>query len=126
MSTKRYTEQHEWVEVSGDTATAGITIYAAEQLGDIVYVELPEPGKVIGQSEEIAVVESVKAASEVYAPVSGEVIEVNDALVDEPEKVNHAAEATGWFVKLRLSDEKELAKLMDEDGYKIFVEGLAS
>ncbi len=126
MSTKRYTEQHEWVEVSGDTATAGITIYAAEQLGDIVYVELPEPGKVIGQSEEIAVVESVKAASEVYAPVSGEVIEVNDALVDEPEKVNHAAEAAGWFVKLRLSDEKELAKLMDEDGYKIFVEGLAS
>lgn len=126
MGAKRYTEQHEWVDVDGDTATAGITIYAAEQLGDIVYVELPELGKVIGQSEEIAVVESVKAASEVYAPVSGEVIEVNDVLIDEPEQVNHAAEANGWFVKLRLSDERELANLMDEDTYKTFVERLAS
>ncbi len=125
MSNKKYTEQHEWVEVEGDTAIIGISTYSAEQLGDIVYVELPEIGKSVGQAEELAVVESVKAASEVYAPVGGEVIEVNDALTGAPEKVSEAAEQDGWFVKLRLSDEAELAKLMDESGYKSFVEGLA-
>ncbi len=124
MSEKKYTDQHEWVEVDSDIATIGISSYAAEQLGDIVYVELPELGKTVGQAEEVAVVESVKAASEVYAPVGGEVIEVNDALSSAPEKVNEGAEQDGWFVKLKLSDASELAKLMDDSSYKTFMEGL--
>lgn len=125
MSEIRYTDQHEWVRVDGDVATVGITDYAQEQLGDVVYVELPEVGKAIAAGDEAAVVESVKAASEVYAPVSGEVVEVNSDLEGAPGGVNEDAMGKGWFVKLKLSDKSELSKLMDEDAYKSFVEGLA-
>lgn len=125
MSDIRFTDQHEWVRVDGDTATIGITDYAQEQLGDVVYVELPEVGKTLAAGDEAAVVESVKAASEVYAPVSGEVIEVNADLEGAPGGVNEDAMGRGWFVKLKLSDADELSKLMDEDAYKAFLEGLA-
>ena len=125
MSEIRFTDQHEWVRVDGDTATIGITDYAQEQLGDVVYVELPEVGKALAAGDEAAVVESVKAASEVYAPVSGEIVEVNGDLEGAPGGVNEDAMGRGWFVKMKLSDSGELAKLMDEDAYKAFVEGLA-
>ncbi|MES1989744.1 MAG: glycine cleavage system protein GcvH [Pseudomonadota bacterium] len=125
MSEIRFTDQHEWVRVEGDTATIGITDYAQEQLGDVVYVELPEVGKTVAAGDEAAVVESVKAASEVYAPVSGEVVEVNADLEGQPGGVNEDAMGRGWFVKLKLADKNEFAKLMDEDAYKAFVEGLA-
>lgn len=125
MSEIRFTDQHEWVRVEGDTATIGITDYAQEQLGDVVYVELPEVGKSVTAGDEAAVVESVKAASEVYAPVSGEVVEVNGDLEGAPGGVNEDAMGRGWFVKLKLSDTSELSKLMDEDAYKTFLEGLA-
>ena len=125
MSEIRFTDQHEWVRVEGDTATIGITDYAQEQLGDVVYVELPEVGKTMAAGDEAAVVESVKAASEVYAPVSGEVVEVNADLEGQPGGVNEDAMGRGWFVKLKLADKSEFAKLMDEDAYKAFVEGLA-
>lgn len=125
MSTKRYTEQHEWVAVDGDQGTVGITPYAAEQLGDVVFVELPSVGKTVKQAEEMAVVESVKAASEVYAPVSGEVTEINEALPDDPAKINEDPAGNGWFVKLKLSDAAELDKLMDEAAYKTYTEGLS-
>ncbi|MGB5950048.1 MAG: glycine cleavage system protein GcvH [Parvibaculum sp.] len=125
MSEIRFTDQHEWVRVDGDIATIGITDYAQEQLGDVVYVELPEVGKSIAQGDEAAVVESVKAASEVYAPVSGEIVEVNAELEAAPGGVNEDAMGKGWFVKLRLADKAEFEKLMDEDAYKSFIEGLA-
>jgi glycine cleavage system H protein len=125
MSEIRFTDQHEWVRVEGGVATIGITDYAQEQLGDVVYVELPEVGKTIAQGEEVAVVESVKAASEVYAPVSGEVAEVNGDLEGAPGGINEDAMGKGWFVKLKLTDPSELSKLMDEDAYKNFIEGLA-
>tara|TARA_R110000868_G_scaffold202801_1_gene450603 strand:+ start:14167 stop:14544 length:378 start_codon:yes stop_codon:yes gene_type:complete len=125
MSEIRFTDQHEWVRVEGNTATIGITDYAQEQLGDVVYVELPEIGKAMAAGDEAAVVESVKAASEVYAPVSGEVVEVNADLEGAPGGVNEDAMGRGWFVKIKLSDTSELAKLMDEDAYKAFLEGLA-
>ncbi len=125
MSEIRFTDQHEWVRVDGDVATIGITDYAQEQLGDVVYVELPEVGKSVAAGDEAAVVESVKAASEVYAPVSGEVVEVNADLEGAPGGVNEDAMGKGWFVKVKLSDRSELAKLMDEDAYKSFVDGLA-
>lgn len=125
MSELRFTDQHEWVRVEGNTATIGITDYAQEQLGDVVYVELPEVGKAMAAGDEAAVVESVKAASEVYAPVSGEVVEVNADLEGAPGGVNEDAMGRGWFVKIKLSDASELAKLMDEDAYKTFLEGLA-
>jgi len=123
MST-RYTEDHEWVRVDGDVALIGISKYAAEQLGDVVFVELPDAGKSLDKGGEIAVVESVKAASEVYAPVGGEVVEANGALGDKPETVNEDAEGAGWFVKLKLSDVSQLEALMDADAYAKFVEGL--
>ena len=119
-----YTDEHEWVEVEGDTATVGITDYAQEQLGDIVFVETPEVGTELGQGDDAAVVESVKAASDVYAAVSGEVIEVNEMLEDEPGLVNSSAEEDGWFFRLTLSDKDELDDLMDEKAYKAFVEDL--
>jgi glycine cleavage system H protein len=119
--TVRYTKDHEWVKVDGDIATVGITSYAAEQLGDVVYVELPEVGKTLAKGSEAAVVESVKAASEVYAPVSGEVTETNTALDGAPATVNEGAETSGWFLKLRLSDTSELDALMDEAAYRDFV-----
>jgi len=124
MSDIRFTDQHEWVRVDGDIATIGITDYAQEQLGDVVYVELPEVGKTIEAGDEAAVVESVKAASEVYTPVSGEVIDVNGDIETTPAGVNEDAMGDGWFVKLRMSDPSELEKLMDETAYKEFVESL--
>ena len=119
-----YTDEHEWVDVEGDTATVGITDYAQEQLGDIVFVEVPEVGTELEQGDDAAVVESVKAASDVYAAVSGEVIEVNEALEDEPGLVNSSAEEDGWFFRITLSDKDELGDLMDEKAYKAFVDDL--
>lgn len=124
MSNLKYTEQHEWVRVEGEVATVGISAYASEQLGDVVYVELPESGRQVEQSGEIAVVESVKAASEVYAPVAGEVIEVNVALEDDPAIVNSDPTGKGWFVKLKLKDPEELGTLMDAEAYASYIEGL--
>ncbi|HXS06358.1 MAG TPA: glycine cleavage system protein GcvH [Rhizomicrobium sp.] len=121
MSEVRFTDQHEWVRLDGDEATVGITRHAAEQLGDVVFVELPAAGRKVGAGAEAAVVESVKAASEVYAPVSGEVTAANDALVAEPAKVNEDPEGAGWFFKLKLSDKAEFAKLMDAAAYQEFV-----
>ena len=115
-----YTEEHEWIRVEGDTATVGITSFAQGQLGDIVFVEVPEAGRQLTQGKEAAVVESVKAASDVYAPVSGEVTEGNQALVDDPALVNSDAEGAGWFFKLRLSDQGQLSGLMDANAYKAF------
>ena len=122
MSALRYTKDHEWVRIDGDLAVVGITDYAQSQLGDVVYVELPEIGRRVEQGEEAAVVESVKAASEVYAPVSGEVVEVNEALAADPARVNADPIGEGWFIKLRLDDPKQLDSLMDEEAYKRFVE----
>src|SRR5579871_1808245 len=117
MSETRYTDQHEWVRLEGDMATIGITKFATGQLGDVVYVELPEIGRKVGQGGEIAVVESVKAASEVYAPVGGEVTSSNPELTGDPAKVNADPEGEGWFFKLKLSDKNEFAKLMSAAQY---------
>jgi glycine cleavage system H protein len=125
MAETRYTQQHEWVRIDGGVATVGITKYASEQLGDVVYVELPQIGKQVKQSREAAVVESVKAASEVYAPVSGEVVAVNEALTADPAQVNADPAGEGWFLKLKVSNQGEFAKLMDEKAYAEFVKGLA-
>ena len=124
MSEVRYSQEHEWVKLEGDTATIGITHYAQEQLGDVVFVELPEVGKKIEKGKELATVESVKAASEVYAPVSGEVVEVNNTLTETPATVNEDALGKGWFAKLKVLDKGQFAALMDEAAYKKFVEGL--
>ena len=115
-----FTEEHEWISIDGDTATVGITDFAQGQLGDIVFVEVPEAGKQVSKGGDAAVVESVKAASDVYAPVSGEVIEGNQALADDPSLVNSDPEGEGWFFKLRLSDPAQLEGLMDADAYKAF------
>jgi len=122
--TKRFTEDHEWLDIQGDVATVGITTFAQSQLGDVVFVELPETGAQVAKGKEAAVVESVKAASEVYAPVTGEVVEVNTALPDAPDTVNSDPEGSGWFMKIRFSDEAEVASLMDEAAYKAFVDAL--
>ena len=122
--TIRYTKEHEWVLVDGDTATVGISPYAQEQLGDVVFVELPEIGKKLDKGKEMAVVESVKAASEVYAPIGGEVLEVNNALTDAPATVNEDALGKGWFAKIKLANKGELDGLMDEAAYKAYVDGL--
>jgi len=115
-----YTEEHEWIRVDGDTATVGITDFAQGQLGDIVFVDLPEAGRQVTKGGEAAVVESVKAASDVYAPVSGEVVEANQALTDDPSLVNSDPEGEGWFFRLRLSDTSQLEGLMDAEAYKSF------
>ena len=125
MATKRYTKDHEWISLEGDLGTVGISQYAQEQLGDVVYVELPTVGKQVAKGAEAAVVESVKAASEVYAPVGGEVVAVNDALGETPATVNEDAEGQGWFLKLKVSDAKELDSLMSEDDYKAFLATLS-
>jgi len=122
MSLLRYTKDHEWVRLDGDIAVVGITDYAQSQLGDVVYVELPEIGRQVEQGKEAAVVESVKAASELYAPVSGQVAEVNETLAADPAKVNADPMGEGWFLKLRLAHPRELDGLLDEDAYKRFVE----
>lgn len=119
-----FTKDHEWIEVDGTTATVGITDYAQGQLGDVVFVELPEPGREVTAGGEAAVVESVKAASEVYAPVSGTVIEANGALSEDPSLVNSAPEEGGWFFRLRLSNPAELDALMDARAYQDFVSRL--
>ena len=124
MSETRYTDQHEWVQLDGGNATVGITKFAAEQLGDVVFVEVPDAGRRVNAGGEAAVVESVKAASEVYAPVGGEVTEGNAALADDPAKVNADPEGDGWFFKLKLADKAEFAKLMTADQYAEFVKGL--
>lgn len=121
MSEKRYSEDHEWVQIDGDVAVVGISNHAQEQLGDIVFVELPDVGKTLEKGKDAAVVESVKAASEIYSPADGEVVEVNEALNDEPAKVNSAPEGDGWFFKMKLSDPSQLDSLMDEAAYKAFV-----
>jgi glycine cleavage system H protein len=124
MSDTKFSEDHEWIGVEGGIATVGITNYAQEQLGDVVFVELPEAGKSLAKGDEVAVVESVKAASEIYAPISGEVTEANQALAEEPSQVNGDPEGEGWFFKMKISDPSELDGLMDEAAYKSFVEGL--
>lgn len=124
MSETRFTDQHEWVRVDGEFATVGITKFAAAQLGDIVYVELPESGRKVGQGGEIAVVESVKAASEVYAPIGGEVSESNAALSGDPAKINTDPEGEGWFFRMRVIDASELTKLMTEAQYSEFLKTL--
>ncbi|WP_375271685.1 glycine cleavage system protein GcvH [Sphingomonas sp.] len=119
-----FTQDHEWIEVDGDTGTVGISDYAQSQLGDIVFVEVPEEGKSLSKGDDAAVVESVKAASDVYAPVSGTVVEGNAALADDSSLVNSDPEGEGWFFKITLSDASELDQLMDENAYAAFVEKL--
>ena len=119
-----YTREHEWVRLDGDTATVGITDYAQGQLGDVVFVEVPEAGKALKQGGEAAVVESVKAASDVYSPVGGEVIEGNQALVDDPALVNSDPEGEGWFFRIRLADNHEVNDLMSAEQYREYCEGL--
>lgn len=124
MATVKYTDDHEWISVDGEEATVGITDYAQEQLGDVVFVELPDVGKTVGKSDEAAVVESVKAAGEVYAPVGGEITAVNEDLNDTPGAINEDPTGKGWLFKLKINDEAELEDLMDEAAYKDYVEGL--
>ena len=119
-----YTKEHEWIQVEGDSATVGITDYAQSQLGDVVFVEVPEAGRQLSKGGEAAVVESVKAASDVYAPVSGEVIEGNQALVDQPDLVNTDPEGAGWFFRIRLAGTAELDGLMDQSAYRAFCDSL--
>ncbi|MEE2980795.1 MAG: glycine cleavage system protein GcvH [Pseudomonadota bacterium] len=124
MSNLRYTKAHEWVRMEGDVAVVGISDYAQEQLGDVVFVELPDVGASFAQSGQAAVIESVKAASEIYAPVSGEVTEVNSALDDAPETVNGDPTGGGWLFKMKASDATELDAMMDEAAYQAYVDGL--
>ncbi len=121
MAEVKYTEDHEWISIEGDVGTVGITDFAQEQLGDIVFIELPEAGTELGTGDQAGVVESVKAASEIYAPVAGEIVEANDVLADAPDTVNAAAESGGWFFKIKLVDMSELDGLMDEAAYKAFI-----
>lgn len=121
MSNTKYSEDHEWISIDGDVVTIGITDHAQEQLGDVVFVELPDVGSEISKGDDAGVIESVKAASELVSPVSGEVVETNGALEEEPGKVNEDAETTAWFIKVKLSDTSELDDLMDADAYKNFI-----
>ncbi len=116
----KFSEDHEWISLDGDVGTIGITEHAQEQLGDIVYVELPDIGRTLSKGDDAGVVESVKAASEIYAPVSGEIVEVNDALSETPGLANEDPQGVGWFFKIKLSDPSELDSLMDEAAYKAF------
>ena len=120
----RFTKDHEWVEVDGDVATVGITAYAAEQLGDVVFVETPEIGKTLKSGDSLAVVESVKAASDVYAPVSGEVVGANADLSNTPETVNQSPEGDGWFAKVKLANPAEVDALMDRHAYEEYLQTL--
>ena len=121
MADVKYSEEHEWVSVDGDVATIGITTHAAKQLGDIVYVELPEVGREVTANESIAVVESVKAASDVYAPISGEIIEANGDLDGKPEMVNETPESEAWFFKIKLTDKSELDNLLEKSEYAALI-----
>jgi len=124
MASIRYTEEHEWLRVDNDVATVGISDHAQQQLGEIVFVDLPDVGKTLSKNDDMAVVESVKAASDVYAPLSGEVVEINETLADQPGQVNDSAEDKGWFCKIKVSDPSELNDLMDAEAYKSFLETL--
>jgi glycine cleavage system H protein len=124
MASVKYSQEHEWISVEGDTGTIGITQYAQEQLGDVVFVDVPKAGRKVAKGESCAVVESVKAASDIYAPVSGEVTEANAALADSPGDVNAEPMGKGWFFKLKLSDKSELDSLMDQAAYEAFVKTL--
>ena len=124
MSEERFAEEHEWIRVDGDIATVGITDFAQKALGDVVYVELPEVGLVLAKDDDAAVVESVKAASEVFTPVSGEIVEVNERLNDDPALVNGDPEVDGWFFKVKLNDPSELDDLMTREEYQSFIEDL--
>ena len=124
MAEVRYSNEHEWIRVEGDVGTVGITNYAQEQLGDVVFVDVPQVGRKVAKGESIAVVESVKAASDIFAPASGEVVEANAALAEAPGNVNAEPMGKGWFFKLRLSNKGELTGLMDETAYAAFVKGL--
>ncbi|MBM3650756.1 MAG: glycine cleavage system protein GcvH [Alphaproteobacteria bacterium] len=124
MADTKYTQEHEWIRVEGDVGTIGITQYAQEQLGDVVFVEVPQAGRTVAKGEACAVVESVKAASDIYAPVSGEVTEANAALADSPGDVNAEPMGKGWFFKIKLADKAELAGLMDDKAYDAFVKSL--
>jgi glycine cleavage system H protein len=124
MADIKYTEEHEWIRVEGDVGTIGITQYAQEQLGDVVFVDVPQAGRKVAKGEACAVVESVKAASDIYSPVSGEVVEANAALADSPGDVNAEPMGKGWFFKLKFADKGELSGLMDEAAYNDFVKGL--
>jgi len=116
--TTYYTEDHEWLDVDGDVATLGITEHAAEQLGEVVFVELKDVGDTFAKGDEVGVVESVKAASEIYAPVDFEILEANDSLADTPAEVNESPESDAWFYRIRITDESQLSELMDETAYK--------
>jgi len=124
MADVKYTNEHEWIRVEGDVGTIGITNYAQEQLGDVVFVDVPQVGRRVTKGESIAVVESVKAASDIFAPVSGEIVEANGALTDSPGDINAEPMGKGWFFRIRLSNKSELDGLMDEAGYNTFVKGL--
>jgi glycine cleavage system H protein len=124
MANVRYTKEHEWVRLEGGVAVVGITEHAQEALGDVVFVELPEAGREVDDGEAIAVVESVKAASDVYAPLAGTITEPNQAIVDDPALVNRAATGDGWFFKMTLADQSAFDALLDEAAYKAFVESL--
>ncbi len=125
MATIKFSKDHEWISVEGDTGTVGITDYAQGSLGDIVFVEVPEVGATFSKGDDAAVVESVKAASELYAPVSGQVTETNNALADDPAIVNSSPTDEGWFFKIKLSDPSELDELMDKSDYNDFIETLS-
>ncbi|KRS11487.1 glycine cleavage system protein H [Roseovarius atlanticus] len=118
----KYTEEHEWLDQDGDIVTVGITSHAAEQLGDIVFVELPEVGAEVTKDDEIVVIESVKAASDILAPLDGEIVEVNEVLADTPSKVNEDPEGDGWFFKIKPSDTSPMDDYMDEAAYKAFID----
>ncbi len=124
MSDIKYAEDHEWIRVDGDTGTIGISVYAQEQLGDVVYVELPKVGQKLGRGDQLAVVESVKAASEVFTPVAGEVVEINQDLAAKPEIINQDPEGKGWFARIKFAGAAELDTLMDEAAYADYVKGL--
>ena len=123
MSDKKFTKDHEWVAIDGKTGTVGISVYAQEQLGDVVFVELPAVGKVLTKGDQAAVVESVKAASEVYAPISGKVTAINQAIIDDPAKVNQDPEGGSWFFKIEVNNSSEVSELMDKKSYDSYTAG---
>jgi glycine cleavage system H protein len=125
MAVIKYTDEHEWISIEGDVGTIGISAYAQEQLGDVVFVDVPQAGRKVAKGESVAVVESVKAASDIYAPASGEVVEANAALADTPGDVNVEPMGKGWFFKMKLADKSELDGLMDQAAYDTFVKGLS-
>lgn len=123
MSDKKFTKDHEWVAIDGKTGTVGISVYAQEQLGDVVFVELPAVGKILTKGDQAAVVESVKAASEVYAPISGKVTAINQAIIDDPAKINQDPEGASWFFKIEVSNSSEVSELMDKKSYDSYTAG---